>query len=79
MKSGLTGPILFSQKNADKTLKCPKCNWHYKYIETLEAHIREKHNDDTTTGTRWFHSKSQTHNCSCRIITTLCSNRNPDE
>ena len=36
----------FSQKNADKTLKCPKCNWHYKYIETLEAHIRDKHGDD---------------------------------
>ena len=27
-------------------MKCPKCNWHYKYIETLEAHIREKHGDD---------------------------------
>ena len=37
---------IFRQKNADKTLKCPKCNWHYKYIETLEAHIREKHGDD---------------------------------
>merc|ERR1711976_57220 len=23
-------------RNSCKTLKCPKCNWHYKYQETLE-------------------------------------------
>lgn len=28
---------------AAKLLKCPCCNWHYKYRETLEIHIREKH------------------------------------
>ena len=28
-----------------KTLKCPKCNWHYKYQETLETHMKEKHMD----------------------------------
>lgn len=30
-------------KNTCKTLKCPKCNWHYKYQETLEIHMKEKH------------------------------------
>ncbi|ELK27508.1 Zinc finger homeobox protein 4 [Myotis davidii] len=29
--------------NSCKTLKCPKCNWHYKYQQTLEAHMKEKH------------------------------------
>ncbi|CAO4359977.1 unnamed protein product [Caenorhabditis nigoni] len=32
-------------RNSSKTLKCPKCNWHYKYHETLEIHMKEKHND----------------------------------
>ena len=36
--------------NSDKNLKCPKCNWHYKYKETLEAHIREKHGQDIDFG-----------------------------
>ncbi|CAD5205713.1 unnamed protein product [Bursaphelenchus okinawaensis] len=35
----------FVQRNSSKTLKCPKCNWHYKYQETLEIHMKEKHND----------------------------------
>ena len=30
-------------RNTCKTLKCPKCNWHYKYQETLEIHMKEKH------------------------------------
>ncbi|CAD6184644.1 unnamed protein product [Caenorhabditis auriculariae] len=30
-------------RNTSKTLKCPKCNWHYKYQETLEIHMKEKH------------------------------------
>ncbi|VDN05683.1 unnamed protein product [Thelazia callipaeda] len=30
-------------RNSSKTLKCPKCNWHYKYQETLEIHMKEKH------------------------------------
>ncbi|TSL75300.1 Zinc finger homeobox protein 4 [Bagarius yarrelli] len=30
-------------RNSCKTLKCPKCNWHYKYQQTLEAHMKEKH------------------------------------
>ncbi|XP_067614017.1 zinc finger protein 2 isoform X2 [Eurosta solidaginis] len=34
-----------SSRNSCKTLKCPKCNWHYKYQETLEIHMREKHPD----------------------------------
>jgi hypothetical protein len=47
--------FLQSQKNADKTLKCPKCNWHYKYIETLEAHIREKHGEEmSNTGNQFI-------------------------
>ncbi len=27
-------------RNSCKTLKCPKCNWHYKYQETLEIHMK---------------------------------------
>lgn len=33
-------------RNSTKTLKCPKCNWHYKYQETLEIHMKEKHSSD---------------------------------
>ncbi len=33
-------------RNACKKLKCPKCNWHYKYRETLDIHMREKHSTD---------------------------------
>ncbi|KAF7699351.1 zinc finger homeobox protein 3 [Silurus meridionalis] len=32
-------------RNSCKTLKCPKCNWHYKYQQTLEAHMKEKHHE----------------------------------
>ncbi len=35
-------------RNACKKLKCPKCNWHYKYRETLDIHMREKHSSDLT-------------------------------
>lgn len=40
-----THPPLLMQhsRNSCKTLKCPKCNWHYKYQETLEIHMKEKH------------------------------------
>jgi AT-binding transcription factor 1 len=38
-----------ASNNACKTLKCPKCNWHYKYQETLEIHMKEKHPDNETT------------------------------
>lgn len=34
-------------RNACKKLKCPKCNWHYKYRETLDIHMREKHSMDS--------------------------------
>ena len=40
---------LMQSRNSCKTLKCPKCNWHYKYQETLEIHMREKHPDTETT------------------------------
>jgi AT-binding transcription factor 1 len=36
-------------RNSCKTLKCPKCNWHYKYQETLEIHMKEKHPDNDST------------------------------
>lgn len=32
-------------RNSMKTLKCPKCNWHYKYQEALENHLKDKHPD----------------------------------
>jgi hypothetical protein len=37
---------LHHSRNACKKLKCPKCNWHYKYRETLDIHMREKHSGD---------------------------------
>uniref|UniRef100_A0A5S6QB05 C2H2-type domain-containing protein n=1 Tax=Trichuris muris TaxID=70415 RepID=A0A5S6QB05_TRIMR len=37
---------LSQSRNSAKTLKCPKCNWHYKYHETLEIHMKEKHPDN---------------------------------
>lgn len=37
---------VFHSRNACKKLKCPKCNWHYKYRETLDIHMREKHSTD---------------------------------
>jgi len=43
-----TAPSMMS-RNSCKTLKCPKCNWHYKYQETLEIHMREKHPDGDAT------------------------------
>ncbi|CAF1170288.1 unnamed protein product [Adineta ricciae] len=36
-------------RNSSKTLKCPKCNWHYKYQETLEIHMKEKHQMGTNS------------------------------
>ncbi|XP_076808236.1 zinc finger homeobox protein 4-like isoform X2 [Clavelina lepadiformis] len=39
---------LFQSRNSCKTLKCPKCNWHYKYRQTLEAHMKEKHLEETS-------------------------------
>ncbi|XP_057693108.1 zinc finger homeobox protein 3-like [Corythoichthys intestinalis] len=30
-------------RNSCKTLKCPKCNWHYKSQHTLQLHMKEKH------------------------------------
>lgn len=38
-----TGIQMMHSRNSCKTLKCPKCNWHYKYQETLEIHMKEKH------------------------------------
>ena len=39
---------LMHSRNSCKTLKCPKCNWHYKYQETLEIHMKEKHLESDT-------------------------------
>ncbi len=39
---------LVHTRNSCKTLKCPKCNWHYKYQQTLEAHMKEKHPESET-------------------------------
>lgn len=45
LQSAQQGPPqqLLMMRNSCKMLKCPKCNWHYKYPETLEIHMREKH------------------------------------
>ncbi|MPC45813.1 Zinc finger homeobox protein 3 [Portunus trituberculatus] len=46
----LSGQMAFMHsRNSCKTLKCPKCNWHYKYQETLEIHMKEKHPENEST------------------------------
>ncbi|XP_076350372.1 zinc finger homeobox protein 3-like [Tachypleus tridentatus] len=40
---------MIHSRNSCKTLKCPKCNWHYKYQETLEIHMKEKHSENETS------------------------------
>jgi len=42
-QSGLSQQPL---RGSGKMLKCPRCNWHYKYQETLEIHMREKHAEE---------------------------------
>ncbi|XP_001369416.1 zinc finger homeobox protein 2 isoform X2 [Monodelphis domestica] len=39
---------LLHSRNSCKTLKCPKCNWHYKYQQTLDVHMREKHPENNS-------------------------------
>ncbi|XP_061577942.1 zinc finger homeobox protein 3-like [Cololabis saira] len=34
---------IMHSRNSCKTLKCPKCNWHYKSLHTLQVHMKEKH------------------------------------
>ncbi|PSN40320.1 hypothetical protein C0J52_24543 [Blattella germanica] len=47
---GVGGPLAgMHSRNSCKTLKCPKCNWHYKYQETLEIHMKEKHPETETS------------------------------
>ncbi|KAI6203727.1 hypothetical protein M3Y94_00589800 [Aphelenchoides besseyi] len=43
------GTQMLAQRNSTKTLKCPRCNWHYKYQETLEIHMKEKHSEIEVT------------------------------
>ena len=45
----LTHMAMCHSRNSSKTLKCPKCNWHYKYQQTLDAHMKEKHSDSLNT------------------------------
>lgn len=48
--SRMGGPLAgMHSRNSCKTLKCPKCNWHYKYQETLEIHMKEKHPEAETS------------------------------
>ncbi|XP_033026188.1 zinc finger homeobox protein 2-like [Lacerta agilis] len=39
---------LLHSRNSCKTLKCPKCNWHYKYQQTLDVHMKEKHPENNS-------------------------------
>ncbi|KAM9377860.1 zinc finger homeobox protein 3-like [Pholidichthys leucotaenia] len=42
--NSLTGHLtIMHSRNSCKTLKCPKCNWHYKSQHTLQVHMKEKH------------------------------------
>ncbi|XP_019743956.1 zinc finger homeobox protein 3-like isoform X2 [Hippocampus comes] len=38
-----THMTVMHSRNSCKTLKCPKCNWHYKSQHTLQLHMKEKH------------------------------------
>ncbi|CAF3797260.1 unnamed protein product, partial [Rotaria magnacalcarata] len=51
-------------RNSSKTLKCPKCNWHYKYQETLEIHMKEKHQIGTNSDGNINNSNENETNCS---------------
>ncbi|XP_059499919.1 zinc finger homeobox protein 3-like [Stegostoma tigrinum] len=43
-KGGGCVPLMPSPSpNGGKILKCPQCNWHYKYSRTRDAHMRQKH------------------------------------
>ena len=50
---------MMHSRNSCKTLKCPKCNWHYKYQQTLEAHMKEKHPD--SGGSCMYCTSGQSH------------------
>ncbi|XP_066541746.1 zinc finger homeobox protein 3 [Hoplias malabaricus] len=58
-------------RNSCKTLKCPKCNWHYKYQQTLEAHMKEKH-PDSEDGQCPYCSSGQSHPRLARGETYTC-------
>nr|XP_055029602.1 zinc finger homeobox protein 3 isoform X1 [Misgurnus anguillicaudatus] len=58
-------------RNSCKTLKCPKCNWHYKYQQTLEAHMKEKH-PETESGQCPYCSSGQSHPRLARGETYSC-------
>ena len=47
-ETSVTVKSAMHSRNACKKLKCPKCNWHYKYRETLDIHMREKHQTDSS-------------------------------
>ncbi|XP_053324174.1 zinc finger homeobox protein 2 isoform X2 [Spea bombifrons] len=49
---------LLHSRNSCKTLKCPKCNWHYKYQQTLDVHMKEKH-PETQSHCSYCHSGQQ--------------------
>ncbi|XP_072551313.1 zinc finger homeobox protein 3 [Salminus brasiliensis] len=63
--------IMTHSRNSCKTLKCPKCNWHYKYQQTLEAHMKEKH-PDTEDGQCPYCSSGQSHPRLARGETYTC-------
>ncbi|XP_049339314.1 zinc finger homeobox protein 3 [Astyanax mexicanus] len=63
--------IMTHSRNSCKTLKCPKCNWHYKYQQTLEAHMKEKH-PDTEEGQCPYCSSGQSHPRLARGETYTC-------
>lgn len=58
-------------RNSCKTLKCPKCNWHYKYQQTLEAHMKEKH-PETESGQCSYCTNGQSHPRLARGETYSC-------
>ncbi|KAB0392204.1 hypothetical protein E2I00_018503, partial [Balaenoptera physalus] len=53
---------LLHSRNSCKTLKCPKCNWHYKYQQTLDPYRCDVCNYSTTTkGNLSIHMQSDKH------------------
>ena len=49
LSTSAAAAMALATRNSCKTLKCPKCNWHYKYQETLEIHMKEKHPESETS------------------------------
>uniref|UniRef100_A0A3Q2NRC9 Zinc finger homeobox 2 n=1 Tax=Fundulus heteroclitus TaxID=8078 RepID=A0A3Q2NRC9_FUNHE len=61
---------IMHSRNSCKTLKCPKCNWHYKSQHTLQVHMKDKHPE--TGGVCGYCSSGKPHPRLARGETYAC-------